>query len=33
LVLTDLPPAEAEVAWYGLRAWIACGFKAMKRGG
>jgi hypothetical protein len=33
LVLTDLPPAEAEVAWYGLRAWIECGYKDMKRGG
>lgn len=33
LVLTDLPPATADVAWYALRSWIECGFKAAKRGG
>jgi hypothetical protein len=33
LVLTDLPPDVADVAWYGLRAWIEQGFKATKRGG
>jgi hypothetical protein len=33
LVLTDLPAAQADVAWYGLRAWIECGFKDAKRGG
>jgi hypothetical protein len=33
LVLTDLPPAEAEVCWYGLRAWIEQGFKRLKSGG
>lgn len=33
LVLTDLPPAQADVAWYGLRAWIECGYKDAKRGG
>lgn len=33
LVLTDLPPDSADVAWYGLRAWIEQGFKATKRGG
>ncbi len=33
LILTDLPPARADVAWYGLRAWIECGFKDSKRGG
>jgi len=33
LVLTDLPPTSADVAWYGLRAWIECGFKDSKRGG
>lgn len=33
LVLTDLPPAGAEVAWYALRAWVECGFKALKRAG
>jgi hypothetical protein len=33
LILTDLPPARVDVAWYGLRAWIECGFKDSKRGG
>lgn len=33
LVLTDLAPQQADVAWYGLRAWIECGFKDAKRGG
>ncbi len=33
LILTDLPAAQADVAWYGLRAWIECGFKDSKRGG
>ncbi len=33
LIVTDLPPALADVAWYGLRAWIECGFKDAKRGG
>jgi Transposase DDE domain len=33
LILTDLPPQQADVAWYGLRAWIECGFKDAKRGG
>jgi hypothetical protein len=33
LILTDLPPAQADVCWYGLRTWIECGFKDMKRGG
>jgi len=33
LILTDLPPAGGEAAWYGLRAWIECGFKDCKRGG
>lgn len=33
LVLTDLPPAAAEVAWYGLRAWVEGGFKDLKRDG
>jgi hypothetical protein len=33
LVLTDLPPRRAEVAWYGLRAWVECGFKDLKRDG
>jgi len=33
LILTDLPPTAVDVAWYGLRAWIECGFKDRKRGG
>lgn len=33
LIVTDLLPEEAEVAWYGLRFWIECGFKDGKRGG
>ena len=33
LILTDLPPEGADVAWYGMRSWIACGFKQTKRGG
>ena len=33
LILTDLPPDVAVVAWYGLRAWIEQGFKVTKRGG
>jgi hypothetical protein len=33
LVLTDLPPAAAEVCWYGLRSWIEQGFKRLKSGG
>ena len=33
LIVTDLPAAAADVAWYGLRAWIECGDKDSKRGG
>ncbi len=33
LILTDLPPHVADVAWYGLRSWIEGGFKDLKRGG
>lgn len=32
-MLTDLPPHTAEVAWYGLRAWVEGGFKDRKRDG
>jgi hypothetical protein len=32
-ILTDLPVQQAEARWYGLRSWIACGFKDGKRGG
>ncbi|MGH9766186.1 MAG: transposase [Blastocatellia bacterium] len=33
LLLTDSPPENADVAWYGLRSWIEQGFKLTKRGG
>jgi hypothetical protein len=33
LIVTDLLPTWADVAWYGMRAWIECGFKDTKRGG
>lgn len=32
-ILTDLDPAWASVAWYGMRSWIEAGFKDLKRGG
>lgn len=33
LLLTDLPPGQVEVAWYGLRSWIEGQFKDLKGGG
>lgn len=30
ILLTDLAPAEVGVCWYGLRAWIELGFRALK---
>lgn len=33
VILTDLPPEQANIAWYALRAWIECGFKQTKRAG
>lgn len=33
LVLTDLEPQQADILWYGLRSWIECLFKDLKRGG
>ncbi len=30
IVLTDLPPRQVGVAWYGLRMWIELGFRALK---
>jgi DDE family transposase len=33
LILTDLPPEHALPCWYGLRAWIECGFKQIKSAG
>jgi hypothetical protein len=32
-ILTDLAPEAANIAWYGLRSWVECGFKDFKRGG
>src|SRR5438128_1496090 len=32
VVLTDLPPQEASVSWYGMRTWCEQGFKDFKRG-
>jgi hypothetical protein len=32
-IVTDLLPAQADIAWYAMRAWIECGFKDIKRGG
>jgi hypothetical protein len=31
ILLTDLPPTQVGVAWYGLRVWIECGFRVLKR--
>ena len=33
LIVTDLEPEQAEIVWYGLRSWIECLFKDIKRGG
>jgi hypothetical protein len=33
VILTDLPVEHANIAWYGLRAWIECGFRQTKRAG
>jgi hypothetical protein len=33
LILTDLPPDQASIAWYRLRAWIEAQFKDFKSGG
>lgn len=32
VIVTDLPPAQVQGAWYRLRAWIEGGFKDYKRG-
>ena len=32
-LVTDLPPGQAEAAWYGLRAWVERGFRHAKGGG
>ena len=31
-VVTDLSLEQAQISWYGLRTWIECGFKDIKRG-
>ena len=33
LIITDLNPQQAKICWYGMRSWIECLFKDMKRGG
>lgn len=33
LIVTDLCPKKARAQWYGMRAWIECGFRQTKRGG
>lgn len=33
LILTDLLPDQATIAWYGCRSWIECGFRQTKRAG
>ena len=33
IIVTSLPPPQANVAWYGMRSWIESGFKRTKRGG
>lgn len=33
LVVTDLAPKKADIAWYGMRSWVEAGFKDLKRGG
>ncbi len=33
LVVTDLPPTQADVFWYAMRSWIESGFKQSKRAG
>ena len=33
LIITDLTPQQAQICWYGMRSWIECLFKDIKRGG
>jgi hypothetical protein len=33
LIITDLAPDQARIAWYSMRAWQEAGFKDTKRGG
>lgn len=33
LIVTDLNPQQAQICWYGMRSWIECLFKDIKRGG
>jgi hypothetical protein len=31
ILLTDLPPEQVGLTWYGVRVWIECGFRVLKR--
>ncbi|HEY9768829.1 MAG TPA: hypothetical protein V6C71_10085 [Coleofasciculaceae cyanobacterium] len=33
LIFTDLNPGQTQICWYGMRSWIECLFKDLKRGG
>jgi hypothetical protein len=33
VIVTDFPPEQAKIAWYGMRTWIERGFRTFKRGG
>lgn len=33
LMVTDFSPRQARICWYGMRSWIECLFKDIKRGG
>ena len=33
LIVTDLSPQQAQACLYGMRSWIECLFKDIKRGG
>jgi hypothetical protein len=33
LILTDLPPVEADVRWYRFRSWIECSYRDVKSDG
>jgi hypothetical protein len=33
LIVTDLPPTEAQIHWYGFRCWIECSYRDLKSDG
>lgn len=33
VIVTDLPPGQAQASWYRMRCWMEGGFKDLKRGG